>query len=330
MTVIDRKGVLVKSHVLSGLIAAAIFAVSPAMADVFPSKPIRLIVSNPPGGTVDLLPRILADKLRQQLGQPIVIENKAGAAGNLAAEAVFRAEPDGYTLLVSPPPALVINQSLYSKLAFDPQAFTPVSVMAKVPNALLVRQDFPAKNIAEFIAYAKARPKAVTYASQGNGSTSHLTAELFSTMGSISMLHVPYKGSSPALNDLLGGQVHAMFDNLGASLEHVKAGKLKVLGVGSATRVPFLPDVQAISETLTGFEAVTWFGIVAPPKTPAQVVEKLSAAVADALRDEGIRTQLGKLSATSVGSTPVEMGAFMKIEASQWGGVIRSANVKID
>ena len=319
-----------KLHLLFAATVCVSLTAMPAMADVYPSKPIRLIVSNPPGGTVDLLPRILADKLRQRLGQPIVIENRAGAAGNLAAEVVFRAEPDGYTLLVSPPPALVINQNLYPKLAFDSTAFTPVSVMAKVPNALLVRQDFPAKNIAEFIAYAKARPGSVTYASQGNGSTSHLTAELFSTMSSTKMLHIPYKGSSPALNDLLGGQVNAMFDNLGASLEHVKGGKLKVLGVGSATRVPYLPDVQAISETLAGFEAVTWFGIVAPPKTPAAVVEKLSAAVADALRDEGVRSQVQKLSATPVGSTPAEMGAFMKSETAQWGGVIRSANVKID
>ena len=212
------------------------------------------------------MPRLVGDWLSRKWGQPVVIENRTGAAGNIGAEQVYRSAPDGYTLLSSPPPPLVINQSLYPKLAFDPAKFEPIIVMAQVPNALIVNPDkVKAANLRELVEYLQKNPDKVTAATQGNGTTSHLTSELFQLMAKVKLRHIPYRGSAPALQGLLAGDVDLMFDNLGVSLPLVNAGKLKLLAVASPSRLPALPDVPTIAETLPGFEAVAWYGIVAPP-----------------------------------------------------------------
>ena len=302
-----------------------------AQAQEYPTKPIRIIVPYPAGGSADLLPRIFAEKLNAKWGQPVLVENRPGAGGNVGAEFAYKAEPDGYTLFATAPGPLVVNQNLFRKLAFDPAQFVPVSVMAAIPNVFLVNPNVPAKNVDELIAYAKANPGKLNYGSQGNGTTSHLTAELFkSTAGGLNITHVPYKGSAPAMAALLGGEIDLMFDNLGVTLQHVRSGKLRALAVGGEKRVASLPDVRTMSEILSGFSSVAWFGIVAPPKTPATIAEKLSAAVAEAIRQPDVAKRLAAMSAEPIGGTPAEMAAFMKRDGERWKGVIESAQVKVD
>ena len=300
-------------------------------AQDWPSKPVRIIVPFPPGGSADLLPRIVGERLAQQWGQPVIVDNRPGSAGNIGAAAVFQAEPDGYTLLSAPPPPLVINRLLYPKLAYDSTQFVPMSVIAAIPNVLLVHPKVGASTTAELIALAKSNPGKLNYASQGSGATSHLTTELFKSMaGGLQITHVPYKGTAPALADLLAGQVDMMFDNLGVSLPHVKSGKLKALAVASTRRFRSLPEVPALAETLPGFESVAWFGIVGPPRTPAAVAEKVAAGVAETLRNPDVLRRLSDLSADPLGMTPAETAAFMKAETERWGAVIRSAGVKLE
>ena len=300
-------------------------------ASAYPAKPIRIIVPFPAGGTADILPRVLAEKLSARLGQAVLIENRAGAAGNIGAEAVFKAEPDGYTLLSAPPPPFVINQSLYAKLAFDASQFVPVAVIANVPNVLLVHPKVAANTLQEFITTLRASPDKLNYASQGSGTTSHLTAEMFKSMAGVRITHVPYKGTAPALTDLLGGQVDMMFDNLGVSAQHVRSGKLKALAVSSSKRAASLPAVPTVIEAgLPGFISVAWFGVAAPPKTPPEIAAKLSAAIAEALKHPDVVKRLQDLSAEPVGNTPFEMAAFMKEEIERWRRVIQSAGVKVD
>ena len=248
---------------------AVLFASMPAPAQDYPTRTVRIIVPFPAGGTADAMPRLVGDFLSRKWGHPVVIDNRTGAGGNIGAEVAFKAEPDGHTLLSAPPPPLVINQNLYPKLPFDPLAFEPIAVISRVPNALVVNPKKVAANgVSEFIAYARARPGAITSATQGNGTTSHLTSELFALMAKVKFQNVPYRGSAPALTDLAGGAVDIMFDNLGVSLALVKGRQLKLLGVATPKRMASLPDVPAIAETLPGFEAVTWYAVVAPPKTP--------------------------------------------------------------
>ena len=306
-----------------------------AHAQEWPAKPVRIIVPFPPGGSADLMPRIVGEKLAEKWGQPVFIENRPGAAGNIGAEAVFRAAPDGYTLLSAPPPPLVINRLLYPKLAYDSTQFVPVSVIGAIPNVLLVHPKVGANSVAEFIALIKSNPGKFNYASQGGGTTSHLTAELFKTMaggadGPPDIAHVPYKGTAPALADLLAGQVEMMCDNLGVSLPHVRSGKLKALGVASLRRIKTLPELPALAETLPGFEAQAWFGVVAPPKTPRAIAEKVSAGVAEALRNPEVIKRLNDLSAEPMGLTPDETAAYMKSETERWAAVIRAAGVKLE
>jgi tripartite-type tricarboxylate transporter receptor subunit TctC len=301
------------------------------LAQDWPLKPVKIVVPFPPGGSADLLPRIVGEKLAERFGQPVVVDNRPGAAGNIGATAVFQADPDGYTLLSAPPPPLVINRLLYPKLAFDSTKFVPISVIAAIPNVLLVSPRVPASSVAELIAYAKANPGKLNYSSQGSGTTSHLTAELFKSMaGGLQIAHVPYKGTAPALAALVAGEVDMMCDNLGVSLPHVKAGRIKALAVASAKRVPSLPDVPALAESLPGFEAVAWFGIVGPPGLPAPIAQKVSAGVADALRDPEVQARLAALSAEPMGFTPAQAAAYMKEETERWAAVIRAANVKVD
>src|SRR5438477_3810879 len=316
---------------MRALLFATLLASLPLHAQDWPAKAVRIIVPFPAGGSADLLPRVVAEKLTEKWGQPVIVDNRPGAAGNIGADTVFRAEPDGYTLLSSPPPPLVINKLLYPKLSYDADQFVPISVIGAIPNVLLVNPRVGANSVAELIAIAKQNPGKLNYASQGSGTTSHLTAELFKSMaGGLQITHIPYKGTAPALTDLLAGQVDMMCDNLGVSLPHVRSGKLKALAVASKQRFAGLPNVPALAETLPGFESVAWFGIVAPPRTPNPVVEKVAAAVQDALKLPEVQKRLADLSAEPMGLGPGETAAFMRQEVERWGAVIRTAGVKLE
>src|SRR5258707_6534261 len=301
-----------------------------AKGQASPNKGVGIGAPSPAGGSADLIPRVIGEQLSLKWGHPVIVENRAGAAGNIGAEYVFKAEPAGYTLLSSPPPPLIINPNLYRNLAFDPTQFVPIGIMVAIPNVVLVNPKVPVNSIGELIAYAKANPDRLNYASQGSGTTSHLTGEMFKSMAGVRLTHIPYKGSAPALTDLLAGQVEMMFDNLGVSRQHVVSGRLKLLPVGSETRIASLPDVPPVAGILPGFEAAAWFGIVAPPKTPLPIAEKISADVAEALKLPEGQKRLADLSAESIGSTPAQMAAFMKKDSERWRAVIRSAGVKAD
>jgi tripartite-type tricarboxylate transporter receptor subunit TctC len=316
----------------AGALAAVAAAFAPAVAQGqdYPARAVKIIVPFPAGGTADVMPRILADALARKWGEPVVVENRSGAGGNIGAEAVAKAEPDGYTLLAAPAPPLVINQNLYPKLGFDPAEFVPIVIMGRVPNALVVNPSVATSSVAALIAYAKANPGKLTCATQGNGTTSHLTAELFALMAGVEFQQVPYRGSAPALNDLVAGSVDLMFDNLGVSLALVRGGKLKLLAVAADRRMPALPDVPTIAETLAGFESVAWFAIVAPPRTPSAIADKINADVNEVLRDEDIRARLAQLSAEPVGGSRAATAAYFREEVARWRHVIDAAHVRID
>ena len=304
--------------------------VLPAGAQDFPNRPVKIIVPFPAGGTADAMPRLVGEWLQRKWGQPVVIENKAGAAGNIGTAEFAKADPDGYTLLSAPPPPLVINQSLYPKLNFDPATFEPIVIISRVPNSLVVNPKVTAKTVPEFIAMAKAQPGKITSATQGNGTTSHLTSEMFQMMAGVKFQHVPYRGSAPALQDLIGGTVDVMFDNLGVSLSLVKSGNLKLLAVATPKRMASLPDVPTIAETLGGFDSAAWYAVVAPPKTPAAIVNKINADINEALRDPALLARLPDFSAEPIGGTPAETAAYMREEVARWKKVIESAGVKLE
>ncbi len=311
-------------------LAVTLIALPAARAQDYPSRAVKIVVPFPAGGTADVMPRIFADWLARKWGHPVVIENRTGAAGNIGAEAVAKAEPDGYTLLSAPPPPLVINQNLYPKLGFDPTEFVPIVIMGRVPNALLVNPKLPQGSVGELIAYAKANPGKLTCATQGNGTTSHLTSEMFQMMAGVKFQQVPYRGSAPALTDLVAGSVDLMFDNLGVSLPLVRSGQLKLLGVAAEKRMAALADVPTIAETLAGFESAAWFAIVAPPKTPPAVIDKINADVNEALREPDVLKRLGQLSAEPIGGAPRATAAYMREEVERWRKVIKAANVTLE
>ena len=305
------------------LLAATLVFALPAQAQDYPGKSIKFFIPSPPGGGTDTLARIVADKLREKWGQPIVIENRAGAGGNIAGDATAKALPDGYTFMLAHPAPLVINKSLYAKLSYDPDAFVPVSMVATVPNVLVVSAKTAATTLQQLIAAAKANPDRLNYASGVIGSPSSLTPELFKSMTGVKIVGIPYQGSAPAIMALLGGQVDMMFVELSTALPHIHAGKLRALAVASEKRSPFLPDVHTLSETLPGFVATVWFGIVAPPKTPSAIADKVSKAVAEVVKQPDVAKQLVDMSLEAVGSTPAELAQFMKEESKRWGTVIR-------
>jgi tripartite-type tricarboxylate transporter receptor subunit TctC len=301
-----------------------------ARAEDYPDRPVKIIVPFAAGGTADAIPRLVGDWLSRKWGQPVVIENRTGAAGNIGAEFVYHAEPDGYTLLSTPPPPLVINQNLYPKLGFDPAKFEPVIVMAHVPNALIVNpKNLKATNLSELIDYLQKNPEKVTAATQGIGTTSHLTAELFQVMARVKLRFIPYRGSAPALQGLLAGDVDLMFDNLGVSLALVEAGNLRLLAVASAERLPSLRDVPTLAETLPGFEAVAWYAITAPPKTPKHITDKINGDVNEALRQPELQERLKKLSAEIFGGSGDKAAKYMREEVERWGNVIKAADIKL-
>lgn len=308
------------------LLAGALVAVGPAAAQKsgYPSQPIKIVVPSPPGATTDTLARIVADKLQKKWGQPVIVDDRAGAAGNIGAEIAFKANPDGTTLLFSYPAPLVVNESLYDSLPYDPDRFEPVSLVAIVPLVLAVTPNVTAQDVRQLIAFAKANPNRLNFASQGYGTTGHLAGELFKSMAGVQIVHVPYKGSAPALTDLLGGQVQMMFIELSTVLPNIRAGTLRALAVGSERRSSLLPDVPAMAEALPGFAASTWFGMVAPPKTPTAIVNQLSTTIAAAIREPDVATRLVDISADAVGDTPAEMATFLRQERERWGTVIRA------
>jgi tripartite-type tricarboxylate transporter receptor subunit TctC len=299
-------------------------------AEDYPDRTVKIVVPFPAGGTADAVPRIIGDWLSRKWRQTVVVENRTGAAGNIGAEFVYRSAPDGYTLLSAPPPPLVINQNLYPKLGFDPTKFEPIIVTTQVPNALLVNpNNVKASSLAELIDYLHKNPGKVTSATQGNGTTSHLTSELFQLMAKVKMRNIPYRGSAPALQGLLAGDVDLMFDNLGVSLPLVESGKLKLLAVASANRLATLPNVPAIAETLPGFEAVAWYAIVAPPGTPKSIIDKINTDVNEALRQPDVQDHLKKLSAEIFGGSVEKTTKYMHEEVDRWDNVIKAADIKL-
>jgi tripartite-type tricarboxylate transporter receptor subunit TctC len=300
----------------------------PASAQTYPSRPIRIVVPLPPGSNGDLMPRILGQHLSAKLGQPVVIENRSGAAQNLGAEYVSRAEPDGYTLLATPQGPLVISPSFYPNLPFDPSQFVPVSIMAKLPYILVVHPKVPVSTFAEFIDHAKANPGKLNYGTPGLGSSSHLTGEMLKLAAGIQMTHVPYAGLAPAITDLLAGHTDVMTANLDSVLAHVQEAKLKGLAVTSDKRAPELPHLPAIAETYPEVVSTSWFAVVAPPKTPPEIANKLSLAFAEILREPEIERKWREMTLTPVGGTPEEVGTFLKVETAHWRKVIVSGGIK--
>jgi tripartite-type tricarboxylate transporter receptor subunit TctC len=317
---------------LATLLVGLLFA-TPAFgqdkAADYPKRPIRIVVCVPAGGGVDTVTRIVADKLGQRLGQPVVIENRTGQSGNIGAEFVYGSEPDGYTLLASQPAPLTVNVLLYKKINFDPTAFIPVAIMTAIPNTLTVRPDFPAKTLEEFIAYARAHPDTLNYASQGTGTTSHLTAELFSTKTGIRMLHVPYRGTAPAINDLISSHVDLMFTEMASAIELHKGGRARILAVSASERSPLMPDIPTFIESgVPDFLSDTWNAISAPPKTPPAIVAKLNAAIVDALKMPDVQERLRKINTTPQATTLEQAAALVKADTERWTAVIKAANLK--
>jgi tripartite-type tricarboxylate transporter receptor subunit TctC len=308
---------------------AQIAASTPGAAQGFPSQTVKIIVPNPAGGTADALPRIVADALSGVWKQPVVVENRAGAAGNVGAESFSRAAPDGYTLLASPPTTLAINQALYKKLNYDPTKFKPITILGSSPNVLIVHPNLGVSTVKELIEKAKANPSGIAYGSQGIGATSHLTTALFETMAGVKFNHVPYRGTAPAMNDLLGGHILFMFDNLSSSLPQHQSGALRIVAVCTPERSPHLPDVPTMSEAgLPGFTSFAWFGLVAPAETPDEIVAKINKDTVAALKTEDVRRKFLAQGAEPVGNSPQEMAAFLERERTLWAGVIDKAKLK--
>jgi tripartite-type tricarboxylate transporter receptor subunit TctC len=304
-------------------------AAASARAGDFPDHPIRVIVSVPAGGGVDTVTRIVTDRMRVVLGQPLIVENKPGVSGSLAAEAVFHAEPDGYTILASQPAPITTNSFLYKTLNYDPAQLVPLAIMSHVPNVVLVRKDFPAQTVQELIAYAKANPTKINYASQGIGTTSHTTAELFQSITGTKLTHVPYKGTAPAVNDLIAGNVDLMFNELATSLELHKSGRARILAVTVKDRVPALPNIPTLEEIgVHGCISDTWHALTGPPKIGPEIIAKINQAANAAMRDPVLLERFGALSINPGGGTPAEAGAFVKEETQRWGEVIRKAGIQ--
>ncbi|MSP47611.1 MAG: tripartite tricarboxylate transporter substrate binding protein [Xanthobacteraceae bacterium] len=311
--------------------AAALPAVScVAWAQAYPARPIRVVVGFPAGSGVDVVARVMTPLLSERLGQPVVVENRPGAASNIATEGVARSAPDGYTLLWVGPP-VAINATLYEKLNFDfLRDIAPIGGVNREPNVMLVNPSFPAKTVPEFIAYAKANPGKISMASVGNGSVSHVAGELFKMMTGVEMVHVPYRGGPPAVTDLIGGRVQVLFLTTSAAMAYIKSGQIRVIGVGTETRSPALPDVPTVGESVPGFEASNFYGIGVPRDTPADIVVRLNKELNATLADPAIIARFSDLGATTMPSSPAEFGMLVAAETEKWAKVIRAGSIKPD
>jgi tripartite-type tricarboxylate transporter receptor subunit TctC len=317
-----------------GILAILAATAVPARTQVpsgFPAKPVRFVVPFPGGGINDVLARIAADKLTGRWGQPIVVENKTGAGGNIGADFAAQAEGDGHTLLIAPPGPLAINQSLYRQLSYRPDDFVPITVLAAVTNLIIVRPDIGVNTVAELITLARQNPDKITYGSQGNGSTPHLTGSMFMTLTGVRMVHVPYRGENLVINDMLGGHVDVFFGNIAPVLPHYRDGKLKVLAVADVKRAASIPDVPTAAEAgLHGFVSTSWFAAAGPPKMPPALAHRIAADFAEVLNLPDVQTKFRSLGAEPVGTTPAETAAFVASEAARWREVIIKNNIRIE
>ena len=325
---------MIRRTLLAALAASLAAALAPvAFAQpAYPTKPIRIVVPFPPGGTTDILARAAAQKMTEAWKEKAVVDNRPGAGGNIGAELVAKAPADGYTLLMGTVGTHAINASLYAKMPYDHvKDFAPVILVAAVPNVLVVHPSVPATTVAELIAYAKANPGKLNFASSGSGTSIHLAGELFKVMAGVQMTHVPYKGSAPAIADLLGGQVQLMFDNLPSALPQIRAGKLRALAVTSSQRAAALPDVPTIAESgLPGYEASSWFGLLAPAGTPADIVAKINGEVARWLASPEAKEKLLAQGANAAGGTPEDFARHIATETAKWQKVVRESGAKVD
>jgi tripartite-type tricarboxylate transporter receptor subunit TctC len=317
---------------LAATVAAGSLAAGPAAAQAYPTKPITIVVPFAAGGTTDILARVVGDALKKELGQPVVVDNRAGAGGNIGGALAAKAAPDGYTLFMGTVGTHAINAALYKKMPFDPiKDFAPLTRVAMVPNLLVANPARPYKNVKELIAYAKANPGKVSFGSSGNGSSIHLSGELFNTMAKVEMVHVPYKGSAPAVTDLVGGQIDIMFDNMPSAIQHVRNGRLKAIAVTTAKRSPELPDVPTIAEAgVPGYEATSWFGMFAPANTPAPVVTRLNTALVKVLADAEVKKKLAEQGAEPYSEKPEQFAEFIRKESAKWSQVVKAAGATVD
>ena len=312
----------------SALASLAALAAAPAFAQAYPSRPISLLVPWAAGGSTDILARIVAQHLHQSMGQPVIIENRTGASGNIGTLAAARAAPDGYTLLFNTMSVHTMNHALFANMPFDGvKDFSPITLLAYVTNTMVVHPSVPANTVAEFIAYAKANPGKIAYASSGPGSTNHLCAALFEKMAGIEMLHVPYRGGAPAVVDTVGGQCQLFFTAGTQSLEHVKAGKLKLLAVTEEKRSALLPDVPTVAEAVPGYEMTVWYGAFGPAGLPGEIVARLNSEIARALFLPEVKSRMADIAVEVASSTPDELAARMRADAEKWGGIIKSIGI---
>jgi tripartite-type tricarboxylate transporter receptor subunit TctC len=321
-------------HLTKKAVAALLFALSgiaPPLHAAWPEKPIRIIVPFAPGGSADILARTVSSKLNAVLGQPVVVENRPGAAGNIGTEVVAKSKPDGYTLLVGLMNTHVVNQALYAKMPFNGvEDFTPIAMLAVVISTLAIHPSVPAQNVKQFIAFSKARPGEIAYASAGSGSSTHLNAAVFEKMAGISMLHVPYKGGAPAVLDTMTGQTQMIITAATQTLPHVKTGRLRLLGVTRAKRVAMLPDVPAIAETLPGYEAVVWFGAFAPAGLPADITARLNTEINKLMSAPDTKSVMEKMGVEVVNITPEEFRKKLREEAAHWTNIVRKYGIKAE
>jgi len=313
-------------------LTAAILVALPAVAQNFPAKPVRIVVGFAPGGTTDITGRVMAQRFTEQVGHPVLVENRPGAGGNIGAEFVARSSADGYTLLLTSIANQAISPSLYAKLPFDAvKDFTPITQVISIPNVFVVHPSLPVKTVKEFIALAQKRPGAISFASAGTGTSVHLSAEMLKVMTGVDIVHVPYKGSAPAMQDLIGGHTQVVFDNLPFVLPFIKAGKVRALAVTTTTRNPQLPEVPTMIEAgVPGYEVNSWFGLCAPANLPAPILDRWYAESVKALKNPDTQQRFGELGATIVGSTPTEFGAFIRAEIAKWAKIVKASGAKAD
>jgi tripartite-type tricarboxylate transporter receptor subunit TctC len=300
-------------------------------AQQYPTRPIRWIVPVPPGATTDILSRIIGQKMGDAWGQQVIVDNRAGASGVIGTEYAARSVPDGHTLFIGTLGNLAVNQHLIAKMPVDPlRDFAPVTQVVAVHFVLVAHPSLAARNVGELIALARSRPGEINYSSSGPGGAPHLAGELFKSMAKVNLVHVPYKGSAPSFQDLLGGQVSLTFDSLVQSLPYIRGGRLKALAVLGAARSPLLPEVPTVAESLPGYELTNWFGLVAPAAVPRAIVAKIHADVVKVLQDAGVSAKLSAMGATAVGNTPEQFGAVLRADSEKWGGLIREANIRAE